>query len=105
MMAKRSGDPEMSPTTGKPRRLIVDAISEGIVRVEDDGRMLEMPRWMFPRKLREGDVLAVSREASAPDALSVHFQIDSEARAEIQRELSEMVEDLGASDTGGDIAL
>ena len=105
MTTDRSGDAEMSPPASKVRRLIVDAISEGIVRVEDDGRMLEIPRWMFPRQMREGDVLAVTTESSAPDTLSVQFRLDPEAKAEIQRELSEMVEDLGASDTGGDIAL
>ena len=105
MTTDRSGDAEMSPQSSKPRRLIVDAISEGIVRVEDDGRILEMPRWMFPRQAREGDVLAVTTESSTPDALTLQFQIDSEAKAEIQRELSEMVDELGASDTGGDIAL
>ena len=105
MTTDRSGDAEMSPQSRKARRLIVDAISEGIVRVEDDGRMLEMPRWMFPRQMREGDVLAVTTESSTPDALTLQFRLDPEAKAEIQRELSEMVEELGASDTGGDIAL
>ena len=105
MTTKRPGDREMSPAAKKPRRLIVDAISEGIVRVENDGRMLEMPRWMFPRQMREGDVLAVSTESAAPDALSVQFRLDPEAKGDIQRELSEMVEELGAGDTGGDIAL
>ena len=105
MTTDRSGDADVSPPARKARRLIVDAISEGIVRVEDDGRMLEMPRWMFPRQMREGDVLAATTESAAPDALTLQFQIDSEAKEEIQRELSEMVEELGASDTGGDIAL
>ena len=105
MTADLSGDAEMSLQSRKARRLIVDAISEGIVRVEDDGRMLEMPRWVFPRQMREGDVLAVTTESAAPDALTVQFRLDPEAKAEIQRELSEMVEELGASDTGGDIAL
>ena len=95
----------MSPAAKKPRRLIVDAISEEVVRVEDDGRMLEMPRWMFPRQMREGDVLAVTTESAAPDMLSVQLRLDPESKAEIQRELSEMVEGLGASDSGGDIAL
>ena len=105
MTTDRSEDAEMSRPARKPRRLVVDAISEGIVRVEDDGRMLEMPRWMFPRQMREGDVLAVTTESSTPDALSVQFRLDPEAKAEIQRELSEMVDELGASDSGGDIAL
>ena len=95
----------MSPPARKPRSLIVDAISEGIVRVEDDGRMLEMPRWMFPRQMQEGDVLAVTTESSTPDALTLQFRLDPEAKAEIQRELSEMVKEMEASDTGGDLAL
>ena len=105
MTTDRSGDADMSPRSRKPRRLIVDAISEGIVRVEDDGRMLEMPRWMFPRQMREGDILAVTTESAAPDALALQFRLDREAKAEIQRELSEIVEEMGASDTGDDIAL
>ena len=105
MTTDRSGDAEMSPAAKKPRRLIVDAISGGVVRVEDDGRMLEMPRWMFPRQMREGDVLAVTTGSAAPDALTVQFRLDPDAKAEIRRELSEMVDELGASDTGGDIAL
>ena len=105
MTTDRSGDAEMSPGSRKPRRLIVDAISEGIVRVEDDGRMLEMPRWMFPRQMREGDVLAVTTESSTPNALTLQVRLDPEAKADIQRELSEMVEELGASDAGGDLAL
>ena len=105
MTTDRSGDAEMSISARKARRLIVDAISEGIVRVEDDGRMLEMPRWMFPRQMQEGDVLAVTTESSTPDTLTLQFRVDPEAKAEIQRELSEMVEDLDASDMGGDIAL
>ena len=104
-MAKRSGDAEKSPPARKARRLIVDAVSEGIVRIEDDARILEMPRWMFPRQMREGDVLAVTTESGAPDSLTVQFRLDPKAKAEIQRELSEMVEELGATDTGGDIAL
>ena len=105
MTTDRFGDAEMSPQSGKARRLIVDAISEGIVRVEDDGRMLEMPRWFFPRQMREGDVLAVTTESSTPDALTLQFRLDPEAKAENQRELSEMVDELGASDAGGDLAL
>ena len=62
---------------------------------------------LTPRRItrKKSPATVVTTESSTPDALTLQFQIDSEAKEEIQRELSEMMEELGASDSGGDIAL
>jgi hypothetical protein len=51
------------PMPPSEQRWIVDAVAEGVARVEVDGeRVLSVPAWLLPAGVREGDVLRVTRQ-------------------------------------------
>ncbi|MEW5930918.1 MAG: DUF3006 domain-containing protein [Gemmatimonadota bacterium] len=61
------------------RRLVVDRFEGGLVVARDDGgRFHDLPRWLLPAGLREGDVVAVRGEGEG-DGARVELTLDREA--------------------------
>ena len=87
------------------RRWVVDSIEEGVAAVEEDGaRMLQVPAWVLPAAVREGDVFRVSRRDEGA-ACTLRIEPDPAATAEAQRRSAEQVGRLARNDRGGDILL
>lgn len=77
------------------RRLVVDRFEGELVVVGDgSGRFLDLPRWLLPAGLREGDVVAVRGEGEGPGA-RVELRIDHEAAAAARAEAAELLARLG----------
>ncbi|HEV2734734.1 MAG TPA: DUF3006 domain-containing protein [Longimicrobiaceae bacterium] len=77
------------------RRLVVDRFEGDLVVVGDDGgRFHDLPRWLLPAGLREGDVVAVRGEGEGPGA-RVELRIDREAAAATRAEAAELLARLG----------
>jgi hypothetical protein len=92
-------------------RWAVDAIEEGMARIEEDGeRMITVPLYLLPSGVREGQVLQVS-PAPGKDrgTLVVTVAADEEATAEsIAKSKATMARAMAQSrkrDRGGDVAL
>ena len=86
-------------------RLIVDRIEGDLVVVElADGRTLDLPRWMLPPDLREGDVVATRVERSE-DGVRLETKVDADETRRRRASAKETVERLSARDPGGDIQL
>ena len=87
----------------------VDAISEGVARVEEDGkRMLSIPLHLLPAGVTEGQLLRVSRSAKAgPESLVI--AIDHAGTAAALRvskaTTTAAMDDSKQHDSGGDVAL
>lgn len=74
------------------QRWVVDAVAEGVARVEVDGdRVVSVPAWLLPAGASEGDVLRVTRAREGGravvtierDAWATHrARADAEERAE-----------------------
>lgn len=93
-----SGSPHAS-------RLIVDRLEADLVVVElDDGRTLDLPRWMLPPELHEGDVIAVRAEAAGDD-WRVLARVDAAETSRRRSDAREAITRLRARDPGGDISL
>lgn len=84
---------------------IVDSVSEGVVRVEQDGKIFHVPRWLCPASTREGDVLRVSASPSDPETLEARIVVDADATEEIRRDVEERIQRLQSTDPGGDLQL
>ena len=101
--------PRMTRSTS--HRWAIDAIEEGMARVEEDGeRMISVPVYLLPAGVREGQVLQVS---SAPGAdrgtLVVTVAADDEATADsLAKSKTTTARAMAQSrkrDRGGDVAL
>lgn len=92
-------------------RWVVDAIEEGMARVEEDGdRMITVPRYLLPPGAKEGQVLRVSRgAATGKGVLALTIAIDDEATAKaVAKSRSRTAEAMALSrkrDPGGDVSL
>jgi hypothetical protein len=87
------------------QQLIVDRLEGDLVVVElDDGRTLDLPRWMLPPGLREGDVVRATTEP-AGDGWRVETRVDPEETARRRSAAQQTLERLAAKDPGGDITL
>jgi len=83
----------------------VDSIEEGIAVVqEEDGRMLHLPAWLLPDGAREGDVLAIEREAEA-GTVTLRLRIDRAATERALAASREQLAPLRQRDAGEDIQL
>lgn len=86
-------------------RLIVDRLEGEMVVVElAGGGTIDLPRWMLPPELREGDVIAASAGRS-PDGWRVETRVDPAATEERRSSAREALDRLASSDPGGDIQL
>ena len=73
------------------RRLVVDRCEDDLVVARDDGgRFHDLPRWLLPAGLREGDVVAVRAESDGAGA-RVELTIDREAADAARREAAELL--------------
>jgi hypothetical protein len=89
---------------------IIDGISEGTARVEEDGeRMLHVPAWLLPDGAKAGLVLRVEREASGQDRVRITVAVDAgETKAATRRSAQQIAgirEESGKNDPGGDVSL
>lgn len=74
---------------------MVDRFEGDLVVVGDDaGRFLDLPRWLLPSGLREGDVVAVHGEGEGAGERVV-LRIDREASAAARAEAAELLVRLG----------
>lgn len=85
---------------------MVDAIEEGMARIEVDGdRVVTLPTWLLPFAVSEGEVLRVShRREQERSALVIERDPDATAAAlrRSARQLADIPRETGA---GGDIVL
>lgn len=86
------------------RRWVVDSIDEGVARIEEDGeRIIHVPRWMLPDRVREGSVLAVTRVVE-DESLVLRIGHDERAEADaLERSRRQVESETG--DEGGDVVL
>lgn len=84
----------------------VDSIEEGMAAVEEDGgRILHLPLWLLPDGVREGEVVAVTREET-PGGVVLTVAVDREATERALRRSRAQVEGTPPGhDPGGDIVL
>lgn len=87
-------------------RLVVDRFEGDQVVVEvDGGEFRDLPRWIFPKGVKEGDVVVAARSAEGKDAVRIELRIDREATEAGRREAGEILERLKKRDPGGDLEL
>lgn len=93
-------------TAGAERRLVVDRLEGELVVVEvDGGPVLDLPRWLLPAGVREGDVITVRSTAEAEGERKLLLRVDPEATRAARASVAERLERLRARDPGGDIEL
>jgi hypothetical protein len=90
-------------------RWTIDAVEEGIVRIEEDGeRMMRVPRYLLPSGAREGQILRVTSKPSK-GRTEVTIEIDEAATAAaLVKSKAQTGATMAASkkrDPGGDVAL
>lgn len=85
------------------RRLVVDRFEGDVVVARDDaGRFHDLPRWLLPSGLAEGDVVVARGEGEGPGA-RVELRVDREAGAAGRREAAELLARLRRNDSTGDL--
>jgi hypothetical protein len=90
-------------------RWTIDAIEEGIARIEEDGaRMIHIPRYLLPAGAREGQILRVTSKPGK-GRTDLTIEIDEAATAAaLARSRTQTAATMAASkkrDPGGDVAL
>ncbi len=92
------------PESGR-HRLAVDRIEGELAVVRlDGGPVLDLPRWLLPEGVGEGDVVE-ARVRDGAGERSVELRVDRAATAAARREAAEILDGLRAADPGGDLAL
>lgn len=92
-------------TAKKGRELVVDRFEGSYVVVEVDGRgTAELPRWLLPPDLAEGDVLRAGIGV-VEGVWRIEIYVDDAESAARRAAAEETVKRLGARDPGGDVAL
>ena len=85
------------------RRLVVDRFEGDVVVVRDDaGRFHDLPRWLLPAGLGEGDVVVARGEGEGAGA-RVELRVDPVAGAAGRREAAELLARLRRNDPTGDL--
>lgn len=93
-------------TEAEPHRLVVDRFEGDLVVVEVDGdRFLDLPRWLLPSGLREGDVVTAQVEGGEGGERRVTFSLDRAATEAARQEAQALLTRLRRRDPGGDIQL
>ena len=101
-MGKQHGG--SSAKAGGAHRWAVDRIEEGTAAVEQDGdHVYEIPRWLLPPNVREGDVLNASLVTSGEGFLTISVRLDRAASDAANTPRSKRTRSPG--DPGGDIVL
>jgi hypothetical protein len=91
------------------QRWTIDAIEEGIARIEADGeRIIHLPRSLLPSGAREGQVLRVT-STPGTGKIELTIEIDEAATAAaLSRSKAQAAATMAASrkrDPGGDVSL
>jgi hypothetical protein len=91
--------------TRQHHRWTIDAIEEGVARLEVDGeRMVTLPAWILPADAAEGEVLRVGHDRTGDRSrLTITRDEDAtrQAREASERQLAEMP----PSESAGDVIL
>lgn len=91
---------------GDQHRLVIDRFEGTAAVVEvDGGAMLDLPRWMLPADVAEGDVVRVQRQSSSGTELRWVLHIDRPATEAARAAARATLERLKQRDPGGDVAL
>jgi hypothetical protein len=89
-------------------RWIVDAVGDGVARVEvDGGAVVTVPRWLLPAGVREGEVLRVTHDRGRRQS-TVRIERDPEATRQARTRAAERLAERAlppAPDARGDIEL
>jgi hypothetical protein len=84
-----------------PETFVIDAIEDGVARLEGDDRFSTLPAALLPETAREGDLLTLQRFANGSgDAIAWVLRIDAAARQERERALLERRERLPVAPDG-----
>ncbi len=90
-------------------RWTVDSIEEFVASIEvDGGTLIQLPLWILPDGVHQGDVLSVHHDRPAKGATSVlRIEIDSAATKDGMEKSAAQVAGIKqqSRDAGGDIAL
>jgi hypothetical protein len=90
---------------GEPRRWVVDAVEEGVARLElEDGEAITLPRWLLPRDAAAGDVLRARVSAREGRATLTLERDEAATRAALRRSTEQLARQ-PVGDSTGDIAL
>ncbi|HEX2093675.1 MAG TPA: DUF3006 domain-containing protein [Longimicrobiaceae bacterium] len=90
---------------GAEHRLVIDRFEGDLAVVEvDGGATLDLPCWLLPDGVKEGDHLAVRLDGGVGKR-RVEIRVDEEATGAARREVGEIVDRLKKRDPGGDLAL
>ena len=98
-------------TAERAHRWAVDAIEEGVARIEEDGsRMITVPAYLLPPGVTEGQLLRVVRAAGPMKGeVVITIALDPEATAvALKQSKAAMASAMKASkkrDPGGDVSL
>lgn len=96
-------------TDAEAHRLVVDRFAGDLVVVEVDGdRFLDLPRWLLPSGLREGDVVTAQVEAGERGEggeRRVVLAVDRAATEAARQEAEALLTRLRRRDPGGDLQL
>ncbi len=83
------------------RRLVVDRFEGDLVVVRaDGGPLLDLPRWLLPAGVREGDVIAV-RGGGEGGTARVELRVEPEEGGAARAEAAALLARLRRSDPGG----
>ncbi|CAN5446449.1 hypothetical protein BH24GEM3_BH24GEM3_23800 [soil metagenome] len=90
----------------EPHRLVVDRFEGDLVVVEADGdRFLDLPRWLLPSRLREGDVVTAQADTGESGERRLVLSVDRAATQAARQEAEALLSRLRRRDPGGDIQL
>jgi hypothetical protein len=93
-------------TPGTGHRFIVDHFEGDLVVVEmEGGPLLDLPRWMLPPGVGEGDVVVGSVTATGPGSVTLLLAVDAEASRARRDQAAARIQALRGGDPGGDIIL
>jgi hypothetical protein len=101
-----TGSSRGEPAPSAVRRLAVDRWEGETAVVEaEDGRSFDLPGWMLPHGVREGDVLVVESSLDESGARALSLRVDHEATRAAREATLSILARLRSRDPGGDITL
>lgn len=92
-------------TSSDDHRWTIDAIEDGIARVElDNGESFAVPSWLLPREARAGSVLHARYDA-ADERSTLRLWVDPDETAGALERSAEQLAAQPVDERGGDIVL